>query len=117
MNADSRARATGVLERIRQGLLDDAVCRDLEGERQLPRVAFNGQIDVQAPLARSRDQVGKLREIGLRGELVWLIGTAQEPEQAMELVNGLTARRFDRAQNLLRLVRVPPHHSTRAARL
>ena len=73
--------------------------------RQRPRLALDDELDGELALSRLRDEIGELRELGLRRQLVGLVGPAQEAEQAVQLDDGLAARGLDRAQDLLRLAR------------
>jgi hypothetical protein len=56
------------------------------------------------------DQVAELRQIRLRREVVGLVGSAQEAEQAVQLKDGLPAGGFDRAQGGFGLVGLAPQH-------
>ena len=59
----------------------------------------------------------ELAHAGLRRQLVLVAVLAQEPEQAVQLRDGLPARRLDRGQRLLRLGLIAVDHEARGARL
>jgi hypothetical protein len=67
------------------------------GER--PRVTLDREVDRELALGHLRDQVLELGEAGLRAEVVSLAGTAQEPEEPMELGDRLPTGRLDRAEH------------------
>src|SRR3954462_5712585 len=88
-----------VLDRVGERFLDHAVRGDLERSRQRPCLPFDRQLDVQLAVGRARDEVRQLCQVGLRSQLVRLVRPAQDAEQPVKLLDGLPARRLDRAQH------------------
>ena len=84
---------------------------------QRPRLALDRELDRQPALPGLRDELGQLREVGLRRQLVGLVGAAEEAEQAVQLDDGLPAGGLDRAERLLGLVGLPRHDAPRRAGL
>ena len=96
-----------MLERVRQGLLDDPVGRDVHGRRQRPLLALDSDLDGQLRLAHRRRQARQLPEPRLGGQWIGVPRLAQEAEQPVQLLHRVAARQLDRGQRLLRLLRVP----------
>ena len=101
----------GVLERVGERLLNDAIGGDLKGCRQRTLVPVDDEFDLEPALSRLPDEVWQLREVGLRGEVVRLVGTAEKAEQSVQLKHCLAAGVLDRTQHHHCLLRTPPHHA------
>ena len=57
-----RPRRPGVLERVRERLLDDPVGGELDAERQLAPLSLDLELDRQSGLGHLRGEAGKLRK-------------------------------------------------------
>jgi len=104
-----RARVAGVLERVRQRLLDDPVRGQLDPDRELPTLALDAELDGKARLAELPDEGGYVVEPRLgRQRLVHV--TAEHAEQAAHLCERAASALLDRLQHLARRgVRVAEH--------
>ena len=109
-------RVAGVLERIRQRLLDDAVRRQLDTDRQVTPLAFDAQVDRQPCVADLRDQQREVVETRLRCERIGSVA-AQHPDQAAHLGQRTPADLLDRLQNLARRAVVRLEHPALGAGL
>src|ERR671937_64382 len=99
-NDDLGPLRPGVLERIREPLLDEPVSGEVDAGRKLSRGAFDPQLHREPSLARLLDQPLELLETGLRGERGRLLGPAEDADHAPHLRERLTARSLDHEQSL-----------------
>ncbi len=67
-DGDPRVRRAGVLERVRQRLLDDPVRREVDARRELDGRPLDRQLDRQARLAHLLDEFGQRADPRLRRE-------------------------------------------------
>jgi hypothetical protein len=96
----ARMRRAGVLERVRQRLLDDAVRRQVDPRRDRARLALDPQFHGHAGLANLVDEVPEVAQAGLRRERELVVGAAQHAEQAAHLRHRGAAGRLDRRQDV-----------------
>jgi hypothetical protein len=89
-----------VLERVRQGLLHDAVGGQLEPDRELARLAVDVQLDGQARVAHLRDERREVVQPRLRHERVGVVA-AQHPDEAAHLGERAAADLLDGGQHLV----------------
>ena len=97
-DGDPRARRAGVLERVRERLLDHAVRSEVDARRELRRLALDGELDRKAGFADRADEDVDGAHRRLRRELGHRPLPAQEPDQAPHLGQRLAAGRLDRLQ-------------------
>ena len=96
-----------MLERIRQGLLHDAIRREVDRGREPDGLALDVQAHGQAgPLDLCRERVEAL-EARLRGQLGVRALTAHGAEEPSHLGEGRAARLLDAAQRVLLLGELP----------
>jgi hypothetical protein len=74
-----------VLPHIRQRLLKDPVCSEVDALRERLGIAFDPQFDIQPACTRAFEQIWQLLQPGQRRTLRALISFAQHSEQAAHL--------------------------------
>ena len=109
--------AAGVLERVGQRLLHDAVGGEVDAGRQLARLAVDVQLDRQPGRAGALDQRAELVQRRLRRERGGLLAGVQHAEQVAHLAQRLAAGALDQRRGLDRALRVAGEDAPRAAGL
>jgi hypothetical protein len=97
---------SGVLEHVGQGLLDDAVHRQLHSNRQGGPETVHRDRDVEAGGAHLLDESGEVREAGLGAQAVGVGLRSEHTEQVAQLVQRLASRLLHRTHRRSRAFRV-----------
>ena len=96
-----RARLAGVLERVGQRFLDDAIGGEIEAGRQAPAPRPPRAAATGSPASRTCAQSAlQLAEARRRVEARAVVGRAQDAEHALDVAERLAAGRLDAAQGL-----------------
>ena len=109
--------AAGVLERVGERLLHDAVRGQVDTGTEVARLTVDGQLDGKAGRSRLRDELLELRHPGLRGESELLAALAQQADQSPHLLQRLAARALGGEQRLLGIRGIGPDELARATGL
>src|SRR5438034_800270 len=96
----------GVLERIREPLLDEPVGGQVDTGGKLYRLSLDLQLHREASLTRVLDQALELLEGGLRGEHGRLLGPTEDADHPPHLGERLAARLLDDEQGRVLLLLV-----------
>jgi hypothetical protein len=91
----------GVLEHVGEGFLHDPVGRQVHPRRQRHAFALGLELDRQAGVADLREELVQAGQGRLRLQRWWLVGLADDAQQAAQLDQGLAAGVLDGAQHLL----------------
>jgi hypothetical protein len=110
-------RGAGVLQRVGECLLDDAVGRQLHPGRDLALGSFYLQVDVEARTGQAGEQRGDLADRRLRREGRGFVVVAQDADEAAHLRERLTAGLLDSAQHCLGVRLLESGHTTGTASL
>jgi hypothetical protein len=117
LDPGARARP-GVLERVGQSFLDDAIGGEVDALWQLVRFTFDRQLHRQAGLAHLVDEAVDLAEAGLRPEVFGLaLFGSQDAQQAFDIGQRLTSRGLYRGQRVARRSGLLVEDALRGARL
>jgi hypothetical protein len=106
-----------VLQRVRQRLLDDAVGRELDAQRQGTPLAFDPEAHGEPGVVHGRDELLELVKPRLRREPELLARVSQQPDEAAHLHEGVPARLLDGADRLERGFRASLQDFLRGTRL
>jgi hypothetical protein len=93
---DVHPRRTGVLDDVRERLLQDSVGRDIDAWREGCPLTFNLQLDGHAGIPQRLDQGVDLVETGPWRQRKPFALLAEDAEQPAHLRKGLPASAFDR---------------------
>src|SRR5581483_10399782 len=85
----------GVLERVREGLLDDPVRGEVDGRWEIVALALDGELDLEARGTDRRCEALELGDPRLRRKRRVVVVLAEHAEQAAHLDERLTARALD----------------------
>src|SRR5581483_530986 len=99
-DTDDRGRPAAVLERVRQRLLDDAVRRQVDAERDWSLFALDSQVDRQTGIAHPVRELVEVGEAALRRIAELLRALAEQADEAPHLDERLTPRLLDRVERL-----------------
>ena len=116
-HVDARDRRPGMLEHVRQRLLDDPVAADVDSGRDAVRDALDWS-STGSPDARiSSASAGSRSSDGLRRPRLLLVVVPQHPEQPAHLAERLLARALDRVERRARRLGIGTEHLAPATRL
>jgi hypothetical protein len=105
----------GVLERIGQRLLDDAVGGQLDTERQGALLALDVEAHRETGVVHGRDELLELVEPWLRREAELVARVSQHPDEATHLDQRLATRLLDGTDRLYGRRTATPATSSRAS--
>lgn len=103
---------SGVLQRVGQRLLDHPVRRDLHRLGEWPSLALHHHVDTQPRPGELGDELVEPTEPGPGSQVVALVGVSEVAEEAVHLVDRLSAGSLDGLQRLRRLLGATVHHVT-----
>ena len=114
---DVGSRRPGVLAGVGECFLHHSVRRHVDAARQWTWITFHAVIDVQSTALCVVEQFGQPIDARLGHQRVAVVVGAQEPDEAPEFVDGLSARLLDRAERGDGSIGVTVEHPSCAAGL
>jgi hypothetical protein len=111
---DAGVNRAGVLERVGQRLLDDAIHRHVHAGSQRGGIALGDELDIQPAPARLLEQRAEALDPGLWRERHVAVGPAQRAERPAHLAECRAARALDRLERLARALGIAVEYAPRA---
>ena len=105
-DADPGAAGVALLERTAERLLHDPIGGEVDADREVDRVALDGEVDRQSRGLRLAHERGDVPQRGLRGQRQLLVLAAQHAEQPADLGERLAAALLDGEERLAGAVRI-----------